>query len=176
MRGARSHRRALPRSAGDAGNMGRQGGKGQPPRSKRAGGGGAPPPRPSADDAEFEVDEEDIAFIQSHKRQLSFLSRAALDDDAPGCARPRCALFVAVRCCTRRPLLSCRNATLSAAATASLLRSGSKRRAKRVEAEAVEEEEAYERAPRVAAEWAVRPRRIWQPARSCVVCTRADRG
>jgi hypothetical protein len=65
--------------------MGRHGGKGQqPPRSKRSGG-SAPPPQPVVDDADFEVDEEDIAFIQSHKRQLSFLSRAALDDNVPGC-------------------------------------------------------------------------------------------
>jgi hypothetical protein len=56
-----------------------------------------------------------------------------------------------------------------------LLCSGGKRRAKRVEAEEAEEE-AYERAPRVAAEWEVRRPAGCQPRRSVSCAAAADAG
>jgi hypothetical protein len=69
----------------------------QPPRST-SGGQPAAPRAASADAGapDVDVDDDDIAFIQSHRRQLGFLSRAVLEE-AP-CA-PACMLF---RCRARR--------------------------------------------------------------------------
>jgi hypothetical protein len=53
--------------------------KSQPPRKGGYPAVAAPRALP-ADTAPVEPDDEDVAFIQSHRRQLGFLSSAALED------------------------------------------------------------------------------------------------
>ncbi len=106
-------------------------------QQRRQGQRGVPAPRLPAqpEDDDEELEEEDIAFIKQHRQGLKFLASSTLLDDAP------CVRCDAVYACTPD------------APERALFRP-SKRRAKPATKEDVEE--AYERVPRVAAEWQVR--------------------
>ena len=119
------------------------GSKKQQPPGKRAARAIAPLPLPVPHDdyaAGVDIDEDDVAFVQTHRRQLQRLANAQLEE-APCVHAPQ-------RQDARHFLPACDAACCLFAC------SGGKRRKKRKEEADVEE--PYERVPRLGTEWEVR--------------------